>query len=72
MTLLEWSQGKSVKVTTANLTSVSAKRILTDSRSVNIAGEGLQGIIEMASGDSLYKPPSKGTMTTRIRELHDS
>ena len=37
MTVLEWSQGETVKVTTA-------KQILPDSRSVNIAGERLRGL----------------------------
>ncbi|KAK0150836.1 hypothetical protein N1851_008035 [Merluccius polli] len=61
------------KTTTAKLTNAIAKWIATDCRPINIVpDQGLQDIIQIATGDPSYKLPSKGTIVTRIHQLYDT
>ncbi|CAB1431447.1 unnamed protein product [Pleuronectes platessa] len=73
-TLAECSRAGSVNKTTTNkLTNAIAKWVATDCRPINIVEDkGLRDIIQIASGDSSYKTPSKGTIVTRIHELYGS
>ncbi|KAJ8375518.1 hypothetical protein SKAU_G00060980 [Synaphobranchus kaupii] len=44
-----------------------------DCRPINIVeDQGLQEIIQIASGDPFYKAPSRGTVVARINELYDN
>ena len=73
-TLAECSTAGSVnKTTTTKLTNAIAKWVAIDCRPINIVEDkGLRDIIQIASGDSSYKTPSRGTIVTRIHELYGS
>jgi len=44
-----------------------------DCRPINIVeDQGLQGIIQITSGDPSYKPLSRGAIVAKIHELHGS
>ena len=72
MTLAECSRGQFVnKTTTAKLTNAIAKWIATDCINI-VQDQGLQDIIQIATGNPSYKLPARGTIVTRIHQLYDT
>ena len=64
---LHWQSVK--KTITTKLTNAIAKWVAIDCRPINIVEDkGLRDSIQIASGDSSNKTPSRGTIVTRIHE----
>ena len=54
-----------------NLTQKIAKWIAKDCRPINIVEDkGLAEVLQVASRDAFYKPPSRGTVMTKIHDLY--
>ncbi|XP_065099150.1 E3 SUMO-protein ligase ZBED1-like [Paramisgurnus dabryanus] len=61
------------KSTLVNLTNTIAKWIAKDCRPISIVEDaGFLDVLQVASQDSYYKPPSRATVMTKIHELYDN
>ncbi|KAI7807100.1 putative zinc finger BED domain-containing protein 1-like [Triplophysa rosa] len=61
------------KSTSGKLTDTIARWIAKDCRPINIVEDtGLAEILKVATSDAFYKPPSRGTVMTKINELYDA
>ncbi len=56
-----------------NLTNTIAKWIAKDCRPISIVEDsGFLDVLQVASQDSYYKPPSRATVMTKIHELYEN
>ena len=56
---------------TENLTKIIAKWTAKDCRTINIVEvKGLAEVLQVASRDTFYKPPSRGTAIIKIHNLY--
>uniref|UniRef100_A0A8C4DLB3 Zinc finger BED domain-containing protein 1 n=1 Tax=Dicentrarchus labrax TaxID=13489 RepID=A0A8C4DLB3_DICLA len=61
------------KSTSEKLTDTIARWIAKDCRPINIVEDtGLAEVLKVATLDAFYKPPSRGTVMTKINELYDA
>ncbi|KAL0178787.1 hypothetical protein M9458_027681, partial [Cirrhinus mrigala] len=61
------------KSTSDNLTNTIAKWIAKDCRPISIVEDpGFMDVLQVASQDSSYKPPSRATIMTKIQELYEN
>ncbi|KAL0150772.1 hypothetical protein M9458_053930 [Cirrhinus mrigala] len=61
------------KSTSDNLTNTIAKWIAKDCRPISIVEDsGFMDVLQVASQDSSYKPPSRATVMTKIHELYEN
>ncbi|XP_060758390.1 E3 SUMO-protein ligase ZBED1-like [Neoarius graeffei] len=61
------------KTTSDKLTDTIARWIAKDCRPINIVEDtGLAEVLKVATFDAFYKPPSRGTVITKINKLYDA
>ncbi|XP_047243631.1 E3 SUMO-protein ligase ZBED1-like [Girardinichthys multiradiatus] len=71
-TKLEENTPRMSKFATDRLTNVLAKWIALNCRPINIVEDkGLTEVLQTASNDPSYKPPSRSTLTTKIGKMYD-
>ncbi|KAI7807507.1 putative zinc finger BED domain-containing protein 1-like [Triplophysa rosa] len=72
-TLTETSRHKLSKSTSQSLTNAISKWIAMDCRPINVVEDrGLMDAFRIASSDTTYTPPSRGTVLSRINQLYDT
>lgn len=55
------------------MTDTIAKWIAKDCRPINVIGDaGFTEVLKVATLDAFYKPPSRGTVITKIHKLYEA